>query len=149
MTVDYLTFGLVHSMIEKEDKLKDEEILDRGRRIADEVGLKLDSFTNGYSQTVLCYHAKDIYRILGQSVEVFNYKSGKFGCKWTPNHVDGDNEKALLIAIRPLVPEKVESDAVKLLRELVERLSNFTLMSPETERVVERAKALIEKERMK
>lgn len=117
------------------------DVLDRGRKIAEEIGLTCKHSTHGH-----VYYADDIHRLLGEGVAVFGRKvpvSGLHGFGEQP--CVADDLRGLTIAIRPLLQESEER---KLLREIIvahnkecDGDSGNTCCT-----YIERAKALLAKE---
>lgn len=133
-------------MIEKKD------VLERGRRIAVEVGLgiKRENIPAGPDGPYLSiYHADDVHRLLGEGAEVFCHNETTNN----PNHakqwhqdpiVDaskGATGMALLLRIRPI---KAESEERKLLRELaLYKDWQHTKGEPSLYELIDRAKKLL------
>lgn len=122
---------MIQSMEKEREKLK------RGRRIAEEIGLRskdlgVDEF----------YTSDDIHRLLGEGVTVFDHASRRN--TWTKDvglrETFAEMRSAILISIRPITQESEER---KLLGEFIEAsLEHYTIK----ESLIERAKALLAKE---
>lgn len=97
------------------------DTLERGKRIAKEIGLDMSTHSPAYNGAMggVCdwYSADSIHELLGKSVEIFGNKNCRHWDDNAPPRTDigaGVTHQALLIAIRPIKPK---DDAESLLRE--------------------------------
>ena len=131
--------------------MTDAEILELGKKRAEEIGLKPQLEINFSSShglmmgpktfvegKIYAYHADDIHRLLGNGVEMFTDHK----CI-APNQIMTSmcTHKSLLVAIRPFKPETREQKLEGILRELMQALLDNNLN--ERLRVLNRAEELL------
>lgn len=125
---------------------KKDEVLERGKRIAEELGLTTATFeASGY---IKFYPHDTIHRLLGEGVDVWAHFETDKPKYWGPheNNNFNDTHTGIVIGIRQIVQESEER---RLLRELTlkcerQKVEPHSFTRLDLSDIYERAKKLLE-----
>lgn len=132
----------------------EQSVLDLGIKRARELKLRWISYPELIAMPEVegrycgAYRADDVHALLGAGEELFAQLPERGGALWSQYRAGVDTHTALLIGIRPIAQPTREEQALELLREVVDRVDHgWGAVGAGT--LVERAKALLAKERSK